>query len=142
MAHEAHTSACHPSFFQFAVSMGLLASVLDYFNDVDDDEVPRLHEQAKVIFARVQGTLSPNVATCERNLGNTYDKRARRAYAANDLDRNVANLELALPHYRESVRIHRAINHMDMADKLAQAVLIIEKNLQAIAAGGVAATRG
>ena len=122
--------------------MGLLASVLDYFNDVDDDEVPRLHEQAKVIFTRVDGTLSPNAVTCERNVGLAYGRRANRAATANDLDRYVANLELALPHYREAVRIYRAINHMDMADEFAREVVRVEEELRRIVIERAAATRG
>ena len=140
-ALEMHTQLRGGKPDHIAVCMDLLASIVDYFNDVDDDEIPRLHEQAKVIFARVHGSLSPNVATCERNLGNTYERRARRALAAyerraerteaaHDLKRYVTNLELALPHYREAVRIHRAINHMDMADMLAGEVSRIEKILQ------------
>ena len=75
--------------------MGTLADALDYFNDVDDDEVLRLFEQANAITRRVEGSSSPNVAAGVGNLGNAYFNRARRAEAANDLDRCMANLELA-----------------------------------------------
>ena len=105
---------------QVADVMGTLAEILGYFNDVDDDEVPRLHEQAKAIHARMQGKLSPNVAVGEKNLGVFYYRRARRAHDANDLDRELANLELALPHFREAARIYRAINHMEDGDDAAQ----------------------
>ena len=110
--------------------MLLLASVLEYFNNVDDDEVPLLFEQAKAIFARVQGSLTRNVAACEGNLGGTYYNRARRAQAANDLDRNVANLELALLHFREATRVYQAANLIDRADQAAQQVAQIEEALR------------
>ena len=116
-----------------ANSMGILASVLDYFNDVNDDEVPRLHEQSKSIHARLHGSLIRNVASCEGNLGEMYRGRAKRANAVNDLDREVANLELALPRFRESARIFRAINHVDMADKAEGAAVKIEECLRDIA---------
>ena len=114
--------------------MSALASILDCFSDVDDDEVLRLHEQAKTVYARVQGSLSSNVAICEYNLGVTYFKRAKRAHAAHDLDRCVANLELALSHFREAARIYRAINHMDDADDAARDVVKIEEELRRFAA--------
>ena len=126
--------------------MGLLASVLDYFNNVDDDEVLYLLEQAKAIFARQQGSLSPNVATAEKNLGVTYyerAKRARRAHAANDQDRELANLELALSHFREAARINRAINRVDRAEEIARGVSEMEKRLRQIRIINAAAeTRG
>ena len=141
-ALEMHTQLRGGKPDHIAVCMDLLASIVDYFNDVDDDEIPRLHEQAKVIFARVHGSLSPNVATCERNLGVAYKHRARRAQAAHDLDRCVANLELALPHFRESVRIFRAIDHMETSDEVARTVQTLESNLRWAIAERVASTNG
>ena len=87
--------------------------MLDYFIDVDDDEVLRLQEQALAIYRRVQDNPSHNVAVREENLGGAYDNRANRALAANDLDRHMSNLELGLPHLREALRIYRANNHLD-----------------------------
>ena len=112
-----------------ADDLSTLANVLKYFNDVDDDEILRLYDQAIAIYGRVQGGLSPNVATSENNLATTYGQRADRARDANDLDRCVANLELALTHYRESARIYRAINHLDSADSTAQRAAEIEEIL-------------
>ena len=126
---------------EVAGSMCVLAGVLNYFNDVDDDEVLLLREQVKAIYARMQGSLSPNVASCETNLGNAYRSRAKRAQTANDLDSCVANLELALPHYRESARIYRAINRMDMSDKAAQKVVTVEEELRQVVAKRAAASR-
>ena len=128
--------------------MGLLARALDYFSNVDDDEVLRLHEQSIAIHVRVEGSLSVNVAICEENLASAYCSRAERASDANDLDREVANLELALPHYREVVRIYRAINHVDKADEAAKCVVEVEEELRqcaiarAAAATAAAATNG
>ena len=55
-----------------ANDMGTLAGILDYFNDVDDDEVPCLYKQAISILTRLQGKLSANVAACLANMGATY----------------------------------------------------------------------
>ena len=141
-ASEIHTQLYGSESEEVANSMTTVASVLDYFNDVDDDEVPRLFEQSIAIFAREQGSLSSNVATCENSLGATYHKRAKRAAAAHDLDRTVANLELALPHYREAVRIFRAINRVDSADHVASVVVKIEELLRQVVARRSATIRG
>ena len=127
---------------QVADGMGLLANVLDYFNNVDDDEFLRLHEQSKVILARVYGSSSTNVASGDFNLAAAYHNRAVRAHAAHDLDRCVANMELALPRYREAARIFRAINHVENADKAAQEVVTIEEELRQVAALRAEAPRG
>ena len=132
--------------------MTILADSLDHFNNVDDDEVLRLYEQAIAIYSRVQGSSSFNVAAGENNLGNAYNHRAKRARDANDLDRCMANFELALPHLREAARIFRVINHMDRADKALRSVAQIEESIRqvgiaraataATAAAVAAATRG
>ena len=127
--------------------MNVLADVLVYFNDVDDDEVLRLYEQGKAIYARVHGGSSHNVAASENNLAIVYRSRAKRAHDANDLDRVEANLQLALPHLREAVRICRAINHPDKADealgsavKIEQLLRLVEIQRAAAAAAATAAT--
>ena len=51
-----------------ANNMSVLADALVYFNNVDDDEVLRLYEQSISITARVEGSLSVNVAVGNRNL--------------------------------------------------------------------------
>ena len=117
----------------------LLLAALVFFNDVDDDEVLRLYEQAKAIFVQVEGSLSPNVAACEKNLGSTYDRIARRAKAVDDLDRYVANLELALPHLREAGRIYSAVNHVDKADRATRDVAKVEGMLRQVVAERAAA---
>ena len=98
-----------------AGDLGVLADILDSFNDVDDDEVPRLHQQAIAIYRRLEGSSSANVAASENNLANAYKSRANRARAANDFDRSLVNLELALTHLREAERIFRANHHVDNA---------------------------
>ena len=113
-----------------AISMIVLADALAYFNIVDDDEVIRLYEQSIAIAARVEGNLSANVAIGEDNLGRMYHNKAQRAHTAIDLDRCVANLELALPHFREAARIYRVINYMDDADKSVQRIAEIEEELR------------
>ena len=135
-----------------ANAMSLLADVLNYFNNNDDDvEVPRLYEQSIVIQARVEGSLSVNVAVGENNLAVIYHKRALKARATNELDREMANLELALPHHREAARIYTAINYVDKADNAARSVVEVEEALRrctlaraaaAAAAAAAAVTKG
>ena len=117
-----------------AGDMSTLAQVLDYFNDArDDEEVLHLFEQAKSSYARELGPSSPNVAACECQLGNAYYKRAEHAHDALDPDRALANLKLALPCYRESVRINRAIGRVEDADNDAQNIIVVEGALRQIA---------
>ena len=126
---------------EVANGMTTLACILNCFNDVDDDEVPRLHEQSIAIYARLQGSSSTNVASGEYNFGEAYNKRARRAHNIHDLDRYVVNLELALSHIREATRICRDINLMDMADRGGRRAVEVEEKLRQIVAERAAATR-
>ena len=131
-----------------ALAMRLLADALDYFNNEDDDdEVLRLYEQSNAITARVDGSMSVNMAVGEECLAVTYGNRAQRAHAANDLDRELTNLELAVPHFVEAGRIYRAINYMDQADRVAQSAAKVEEDLRQCtiakaAAAAAAATLG
>ena len=115
---------------EVALSMGTLASILNYFNNVDDDEILRLLEQAIAIYSRVEGSSSANVAVHEHKLGYAYANRADRAHAADDLDRCMANLELTLPHYREAARIYRVISYMDKADEVDRMIAQVEEDIQ------------
>ena len=136
-ALELHPQLCGTESAEIAADLNVLAGALEYFNDIDDDEVPRLHEQSIAIYCRVEGNSSLNVAVGERKLVAAYYNRARRGHAANDLDQCVANLELALPHYREAARIYRANNHVDSADKSLRKVADVEERIRraATAAG-------
>ena len=116
---------------QAANAMGALGRVLVYFNDVNDEEAIGLYERATTIFSRVYGSTSANVAAGEGNLGAAYGNRANKALSANDLDRALVNLGLALSHYRESARIYTAVNYMDEADRHAQTIAQIEENTNA-----------
>ena len=58
-----------------ANDMSTLAQVLTYFNGIDDVEVTQLYGQAIVLFTRVYGRTSINVATIEGNLGLLHHKR-------------------------------------------------------------------
>ena len=146
-ALEIHTQLHGAEHASVATTMSLLADALDYFNDVDDVEVLQLHEQSISITARVQGSLCLNVGASEKKFAVTYLNRAKRARAANDLDREMANLELALPHYVDAARIFRVFHHAD-ADRVAQAVVEVEETLRqcivarAATAAAVAATNG
>ena len=116
----------------------VLADALDFFNDKDDEEILRLYEGAIATFARLQGSSSPNVAIGERKLGALYNNRAVKAQRANDLNRYVTNLELALPRYREASQIFRAIGRVENANIDAGKVVQIEEHLRHIAS----ATKG
>ena len=142
-ALEIHTQLYGLEHAEVANDILLVAQVLGHFNGYDDDEIPRHYEQAKSIFARVEGSLSPNVATCHYNLGRAYCMRAKKANATptHDVDREVVNLELALPRYREAARIYRAINRMDDANDAARHISIVEQAMRRAAAAAVA-TRG
>ena len=111
---------------------GTLARVLDYFNDVDDDEAIRLYEQVISVYSRLDGSSSASVATNKQNLGLVYIHRYNRAFLAHDLDRQLVNMELALPYYHETVRIFRAINYLDEADNNAQSVTRIEEVIRRV----------
>ena len=124
-----------------AMAMGLLADLLDYFNDVDDDEVLRLTKQAIAICRRVEGISSVNFAVFEHQLGIVYARSARRALVTNDQVRCLTNLELSLPHYRDAARIHRANNHVDRAEESLLAAAGTEEEIRRIRIA-IAATAG
>ena len=120
---------------EVSIHMSLLADVLDYFSDYRaDGEVFRLHEQAIAISTRTVGDTTKSVGTMEYSLGSAYSKRAERAQADNDLERYVVNLELALPHFRETARIYRALNCMDQgqAHEALRAVTNFEERLRLV----------
>ena len=79
----------------------------------------------------------------ESKLGDAYYKRAMRARAAKDLDRAMANAELALPLFREAARIYWITNRASEADRLERNVLSIEAVLGQLAiARAATATKG
>ena len=145
-AFELRTQVYGTESNQVAGAMLTLADVLDYFNNVDDDEILRLYEQAIAIFSRVQGSSSVNVAAGKGNLGKSYHNRAGRARVANDLDGCLANLELSLPHYRETARIFRVINPVDKAETALRSIAGAEEHMRRVgiarAAAAATATRG
>ena len=125
-ALEIHTQLYGTEHAKVANDMAVLAQILDYFNDDDDDEVLRLLEQATAISARVYGSLSSIVAVGEIKLGEAYYARTKKLLDARDFVHALAILELALSHYREAARIHRAINRMDLAHRSEQKVVHTE----------------
>ena len=147
-ALEMHTQLYGIEDIDVGNDMSALADALGYFNDDDDDEVLHLIQQAKDILARLQGSSSVNVAKNEMKLGNAYFDRAKRVHDVNDVDRFVANMELALPCYREAARIYRAIGRVEKADGATQRALDTEESLRkaaiiiATAAAEAAVTRG
>ena len=140
-ALEIHTQLYGTEDDDVANDMLALADVLAFFNaDDDDSEVLRLFEQAKTIYARVYGNSSSNVATSAGKLGDAYCTRAKRAHAVNDLVQFVANLELALPLYREAARIFRAVNRMADADQSARCLFQVEVLLRQHSSAAATAT--
>ena len=131
-ALEIHTQPHGIESAKVAGDMTVLADALNHFNNVDDDQVLRLYEQSTAITSRVEGSSSPNVAVCEGRLGNVYSSRANKALAANDLDRELANLELALTHLREAVRIYKVNNHVDSAEGNLRTVAAVEEKMRQI----------
>ena len=138
-ALEIHTRLHGAESKEAAADMRILARALGDFNDVDDDEILRLQQQAKVITSRLEGSSSGNVVVIENNMGCDYEQRAIRAEDSNDLDRCIANLELALPHFREAARIYSGVNHVDKADKARIAVMRTEGEIRRIGAARAAA---
>ena len=138
-ALELHTQLHGTESIDVAADMSSLADVLGIGN-VDDDEIPRLYEQAIVIFSRLQGSSSPNVAIGKMKLGNAYKNKATTANAANDLNRCMANLELALTQYREAARIFSIINHVDNTNAALHNIAEVEKNIRKIEIVRAAAT--
>ena len=129
---EIHTQLNGAENSRVAGAMCSLADVLDYFNDDRDDEVLRLYQQSIAIETRVCGSTTINVGVFVSNLGNAYYRRAGKARAAMDLDREQANLELALPHYREAARTYRAVNHVVAADLTLRKVAEVEEKLRQV----------
>ena len=132
-ALEIHTQQYGIENMCIAADMTILGNVLNYLNNVDDDEILRLHEQANAITSRLEGSASLNVGIGEQNLGAMYIKRAFRAQAAKDWDRCMANFQWALTHYREAARIFRENNHVDKADAALHDVVEAEKDIRRIA---------
>ena len=128
-ALELHTELQGADSYQVAKCSNTLADVLDHFNNVDDDEILRLYRQVITIYSHVHGTTSPNVAVGTSNLAEAYNERAKRAHKADDLQRHVDNLVLAMPHYRESVRIYRLNNRTEMANRYEGVANRIEANI-------------
>ena len=131
-ALELHTQLYGAENDRVANDMTILAAALDYFNNVDDDEVPRLYEQANAIFRLLEGSSSPNVAVGLKNLGLSFNRRAERGLAANNLDRCTANLELALPHLREAARIYTINNEVDQAANTFRLISLFEEQIREI----------
>ena len=115
-----------------AAAMSVLADVLDYFRDCDNDEVLRLYQQAIAIYSRVEGSMSMNMGLRVINLGNAYNRRAAKAHTANELEQYAANLVLALPHYREAARICSAANHMEATGGALRLVANVEEKLRQV----------
>ena len=139
-ALELHTQLYGTESGQVAVDMIVLGDVLDHFNNADDDEILRLYMQAIAITSRVEGSSSLNVAVGEEKLGVAYSNRTNRALDANDVDRCMANLELALTHFRDAARMYRAINHVRNADNVLRNITQVEEKIRKIEMARAAAT--
>ena len=138
-ALELHTQLHGTECADVAADMKSLGDILGYFSNVDDDEIPRLYEQAIAIYGRVEGSSTVNVAMGEFNLGTTYIDRATRAEDTNDMDRCMANLELTLPHFREAARIYRLNNHVDNENDTLREIAQVEEKMRYFRAASAAA---
>ena len=132
-----------------AIDLCVLAEALDYFNDVDDDEILCLIEQSIAIHRRLSGDSFVNVAIGEKKLGCVYCNRAERAVDTHDLHRQLANYELALPHFIEAARIHRVNNHVGHEEESRRFIARAEEKIRevrnaitAVTAAEAALTRG
>ena len=89
-ALKLHTQLRGTESADVANDMHTIANVLDYFNDVDDDEILRLYEQAIAIYNRVEGSSCVNVAAGENSMQqrpgvnyccfNSYANKSHRYY--------------------------------------------------------------
>ena len=118
-----------PESHEVAFDMTALGHSLECLYDNNDESI-RLFEQAIVIFARVEGRMSMNVAVNERFLGSAHEARAKKV---NDRDRRTATLTLALSRYYESSRIFRAINRINKAIEVERDIRRIEQPYHASA---------
>ena len=125
-----------------ANTMCMLADSLGYFNNVDDDEVFHLFEQAIAIYARVEGSSSVSVGASKANLATAYKNRAYSACDVNDLNRMLSNLEQALPLYVDAARIFKAVNRLDRIDDAERHVVQVEEELRQLRIEIAAETRG
>ena len=143
-ALEIHTQLYGTEDNNVAGDTVVLADALNVFINDGDDEILRLYEQAIAIYTRVYGSSSVNAAVSEGKLAAVFYKRAEKVRVANDLDRELANLKMALTHIRESSRIYQATARVDDANRAAQLTVVIEERLRqlAIATATAAATRG
>ena len=138
-AFDLHPKLLAVPLIQVSYDMTLLADVLRCFDDGDDHEILRLQEQAVVIATRAEGSSSPNVASTKNYLGSSYQKRAMRAENANDLDRCMTNLELALFQHRDAARIFRAINRPSATHDSLREVARVEEDIRRIGIAKAAA---
>ena len=122
--------------------MGLLTDALNHFNDVDDEEVIRLCDQSIAIHVRVYGRLTGNVAIDVLRTFAVYVKRSKRALKENDLDRSVANLEMALLKLREANQIYRVIGRVDEINQSEQSIVSLEEQLRQLLIVKAEATEG
>ena len=130
-ALEIHTQLHGRVSIEVAGDVGILAQILGGFGDVDDEEIPRLLQQSIDIYSQLQGSNSLNVATGKNSLANAYLRRANKAHTdAHDLDRRVAMLELAMPHYREAIRIYRVINRVADVERVTRDAAKVEELLK------------
>ena len=148
-ALKIHTQLHGSGHAQIAGDMTVLADVLDYFNNVDDDEVLRLRKQSISLQRQLKGSLSYNTAIGNESLGRSYCGIASRATEGKDWDRGIANLNLALTHCREAVRIYKAINLVDKANDALRNITVIYENIRkigiakaAMSSASAAATKG
>ena len=97
-----------------AMAKVMLAQVLNFFKEEDDDEAIQLFEQSKAIYIQLQGNSSIKVGEIEEDLGALYYNKAKRALeGTNDLHNTLSYVDLSLPRLREAVRIYRSLGRLN-----------------------------
>ena len=131
---EVTVQAVGPQNASVAASMAVLADVLAYFLDTNEEtESLRLYEQAIAIYTRCDGATSIKVGSCKNTLATMYVKRAVRAHIAKVKGQYGAHLELAVPIFREAGWIFRALNLPDRADAAFGDAYVMEDQLRQVA---------
>ena len=125
-----HTQLYGAESLEVAGSSDVLANCIKYFNPSEEDEVIHLFKQALSIYRRLEGNDSPNVGVNLNNLGIVYNNRGARKGEAGQFNQYIANLELALPCFRDATRIARANNLVELADKAEQKFVDVRERLR------------
>ena len=131
-ALEIHTQLHGREHNKVAADLLTLAEILAYFNNSDDDDIPLLYQESIAIYRRVEENSSVNVGVCERSFALFYLIRANNARSANEVDRELADLEQALTHFIETARICKIVDRVEKAEQATEGIILIEERIRQI----------